>query len=57
MLDYIQNTLFIRIPHISKENLNDEWLRINWAQPVNGSNSLCISPIFMFDPSISSYLI
>ena len=36
MLDYIlNNTLLIRIPHISKENLADERLRINRAQPVN----------------------
>ena len=34
MLDYVQNTLIIRIPRISKENLADEWLGINRAQPV-----------------------
>ena len=39
MLDYVQNTLLIRIPHISKENLADEWLRINRAQPVYGKDS------------------
>ena len=34
MLDYVQNSLLIRIPLNLKENLADEWLRINRAQPV-----------------------
>ena len=41
MLDYVQNTLLIRIPRISKENLADEWVQINRAQPVSLSTTYC----------------